>query len=90
MNDPKNDPERPRTHVVGDTAVNSFNFNRSQEWVVIKSIQSAYGWDPFVTFVEDETVTKEDFFVQLKGSDSTKHIEDGTVISHSLKTERIR
>lgn len=90
MGDPKNDSERPRTHVVGDTAVNGFNYRRPQEWVVINSTQSDYGWDLFLTLVEDETVTKEDFFVHLKGSDSTQYIKDGTAVSHSLETGRIR
>ncbi len=88
MTDKSEKPKRPRTHEVGDAAVRSFNFHCPASWVVNHS-QSDYGWDLFVTLAENYEVREEDFFVQLKGSDSVHYIENGSKVTFPLETGRI-
>ena len=83
-------PQRPRSHVVGDTALNRFNSLRSQEWVENDSSKNDYGWDLFMGLASDGIVRPEDFFVQLKGSDSPDYIKKATIISFPLETSTIK
>lgn len=83
-------PERPRSHVVGDTALNRFNSVRRQEWIQNESSRNDYGWDLFMGLASDGVVQPEDFFVQLKGSDKPDYIAKGTLVSFPLEVRTIK
>ena len=80
-------PKRPRSHVVGDRAVNVFRYCCRPEWT-LNDFKTDYGADILVTIEESESV-KEDFFVQLKGSDSPEYIDNQSKVSISLEVTTI-
>lgn len=80
-------PERPQSHITGDTALSAFNFHRPQEWA-INDAKSDYGWDIRVS-IKTEQVLCEDFLVQLKGSEKPEYIDNNSAIAHSLKTTTV-
>ena len=80
-------PQRDRSHVLGEKAVNRFHAVRRDEWVVNSSDESDYGWDLLVTVAEAGIVTTNQFFVQVKGIETKDYyILSDTVISYPLKT----
>jgi tetratricopeptide (TPR) repeat protein len=83
-------PQRPRSLVVGNIALNRFNALRRQEWVENDSSRNDYGWDLFMGLEEKGMVLPEDFLVQVKGTDKPKYIEKGTKLTFPLETSTIK
>lgn len=73
-------PQRPRAHVVGDVAVQSFLASCPAEWI-LSPVGSAtdYGLDVRVELSRDGLVTGEEFAAQIKGK--TKVVGDPKAIS---------
>ncbi|MCB9773180.1 MAG: DUF4365 domain-containing protein [Nitrospiraceae bacterium] len=84
----KNFPNRPRTHVVATTSLNSFKAQSPQEWIIEES-QYDYGWDLNIEIPEGESVTGLGLFVQLKGSDKPDYINKNQDISLPLEVTTV-
>lgn len=80
-------PKRPLTHEIGDRAARVFQEQVPRKWVINRS-ESDYGWDFRVNIVDGEEV-REEFSVQLKGTDKPKFILNQSAISQSLKVRTI-
>lgn len=81
-------PQRPHTHVVGGSALNSFNYRRPQEWNITESTLD-YGWDLLVEIPEDGRMKGLAFSIQLKGTDSPKFVDDNSQISFPLDVSTV-
>lgn len=62
-------PQRPKSHVIGDQAVDIFIAACDPSWV-ISPVQKDYGLDLRIEVARDGYVTGEEFFVQIKGHSS--------------------
>lgn len=90
MTEPSNSfPERPITHVVGEAAISAFRFKRPQEWNITDTATD-YGWDMYVEVPEDGLMEGLAFFVQLKGTDNPKFINENTTISFPLRVTTVK
>ncbi len=79
---PSKMPKRPQAHRIGDRAVKEFKQKSSDFWAITES-ENDYGWDLIITISESEEV-KDDFFVQVKGSNSPDYINNQKYISVNL------
>lgn len=80
-------PERTREHEAGDRAVEVFRYHTPRRWAKNES-KTDYGWDILVTIGHDSQVN-EDFYVQLKGSDHPKYVNNREEISIDLKVKTV-
>lgn len=80
-------PKRSRSHKTGDRAVRVFNHLVPREWA-INSSESDYGWDLRVNIVYEEDV-REEFSVQVKGTDSPNYIRNRSALSQPLSVSTI-
>lgn len=69
-------PKRPKSHVVGDSAVDIFTSACPKAWIV-HPIASDYGLDLRVELATDGEVRGDEFFVQVKGTQSVSTDSDG-------------
>jgi hypothetical protein len=72
-------PKRTPQHKIGDRAPRVFNHKIPNSWTANPS-GTDYGWDVLVTISRNEEV-REDFFVQLKGSESPNYIDNEEFVS---------
>ena len=86
--EPRSFPERPRSHVVGDSAVNAFKFKGPQEWNITPTT-SDYGWDLSVEIPESGKMKGMTFCVQLKGTERPDFVDDNNQISFPLKVSTV-
>jgi len=77
-------PQRSRSHEIGDLARGSFLDKKPPQWACNES-QADYGWDLIVTIPSTTQRVGDDFFVQLKGSDSVSYLAESKELSHPLK-----
>lgn len=78
-------PQRTPEHVTGDKASDIFRVRRKPDWVVNPS-ESDYGWD-FIVEIITNGGPKEDFYVQVKGTDSLVYTNN--IISCSIEVRTI-
>lgn len=71
-----NFPKRPKSHVVGDSAVDIFTSACPKTWIV-HPIHSDYGLDLRVELTIGGEVRGDEFFVQVKGAQSVSADRDG-------------
>lgn len=82
-------PEKPRSHEVDDLTVAAFFYQRPAGWVVNEHHRD-YGRDLHVTVSKEPGyIAGDDFWVQLKGSDSPDYLADGIHLSHELRVETL-
>ena len=67
----KSYPKRPMSHVIGEQAVSIFLSACPPEWIKMP-IQPDYGLDLRIEISEEDNVTGEEFFVQVKGRKNEK------------------
>ena len=82
-------PESPRSHEVGVRVEKVFGFYSPDNWIIWNACPIDYGWDLSLSIKENQCVRGDDFFVQLKGSDSPKYIKNNTIISISIGIKTI-
>jgi tetratricopeptide (TPR) repeat protein len=82
-------PEKPRSHEVDDLTVAAFLYQKPAGWVVNEH-RKDYGRDLHVTVpAKPGYVGGDDFWVQLKGSDSPQFLADGIHLTRDLKTSTL-
>jgi len=81
-------PQRPRSHEIEDIARGSFLEKKPPSWACNES-KSDYGWDILVNIPTGPQQVGDDFFVQLKGSDSINYLKESNELSHSLEVKTI-
>ena len=72
-------PKRPMSHVIGEQAVSIFLSACPLEWIKMP-IQPDYGLDLRIEISEENKVTGEEFFVQVKGRKNVKKDRDDHAI----------
>jgi tetratricopeptide (TPR) repeat protein len=80
-------PKRPREHIIGDRAVDVFKIRLPIDWIKNES-KKDYGWDIWLTITRNNKA-RENFFVQLKGSDNPNYIENNIIISQVLNVPTV-
>jgi Domain of unknown function (DUF4365) len=82
-------PERPRAHEVADAAVNEFRHHAPSSWSA-NELSRDYGRDLLVSIpTPDGRMAGNDFWVQVKGSESVKYLEDRAHLSFDLEVRTI-
>jgi len=82
-------PERPRAHEVADVAVNEFRHHAPSSWSV-NELSRDYGRDLLVSIpTPDGKIAGNDFWVQVKGSESVKYLGDGAHLTFDLEVRTI-
>lgn len=67
----RNFPKRPASHVIGEQAIDIFKSACDPNWVT-SIFQPDYGLDIKIEYVQDECVTGEECYVQVKGHKTIK------------------
>src|SRR5213594_921283 len=81
-------PQRPRSHQVDDLVVASFLNKKPPQWVHNRS-ENDYGWDYLITIESLPGRVGNDFFLQLKGSESVNYLSDCQEISHPIEVKTV-
>ncbi|MCX5816381.1 MAG: DUF4365 domain-containing protein [Proteobacteria bacterium] len=77
-------PEQPESHIVGQRALDVFNYRRPQHWIVNPSVRD-YGWDGLVEIGTGGL----SFLVQMKGSGDPSYSSEKDFVSVGLKVATV-
>jgi hypothetical protein len=81
-------PQRTRSHEIEDLARGSFFEKKPAQWASNES-RADYGWDILVTIPSAPQRVGDDFFVQLKGSDTVNYLSQTKELSHPLEVTTV-
>jgi len=81
-------PQRPRSHEIEDVARGSFLTKKPPQWACNES-KNDYGWDFLVTVQSSPEQLGDDFFVQLKGSESVNYLSGSQELSHPIEVRTV-
>ena len=81
-------PQRPRSHEIDDMACASFLSKKPAQWVCNPPGHD-YGWDFLVTVPSSPERVGDDFFVQLKGSESVNYLTGSQELSHPIGVKTV-
>src|SRR5216684_8467377 len=76
--------KRPRTHEIDEEAMRILKSSLPVAWIVSEQ-HPDYAKDFLVEIVEDQELTGVNFFIQLKGEESAKPVDEGRFVSFPLK-----
>jgi len=80
----ENFPQQPNSHEIDRKAVRSFESKIPSSWTATPP-GSDYGWDSLITIPSTPGRVGDEFFVQIKGSQSVNYLKESQEISHPIK-----